>query len=321
MQLLQSDQGCSTSKMSSLQYSSDFDNTYILVPPTSTSPGSTTSVELSCWVSTCAANQYKSFDKCVKCPDLTPRSNEGTNSVDKCFRCDPGLSLPHPLSTTCAISDKILSISSSKGWRVWAPDFHAVNPDRWELSKIEFYSDFTCSGSFIEPVGEAIDSGNYGSGPEGAFLAADVWDGKKDNTGVFWVGMKFDENKLVQCVKVISTENSVKEIRVQALRADGWYNTWIQKELDTTSSVELILSLEHSPTTAPTPQPVSTSTNTKAPSQGGCSEDTRDVFLWFVVDNTAKVKSCKWLQRQRVGLVRRLCKLDREFGSYEPGKF
>ena len=332
MARLQAEQGCKTTKMPSLQYTSDFDFTYILIPPTSAA--SSTSIELSCWTSTCTTNQYKSNGKCLRCPDHTPRSSAGSTKLSDCFGCGAGLSLPHPLATSCTISETFLPISSSNGWRVWAPDFHTINPDRWGMKKIEFYSDDECDGTPLNMNGEAIDSDNYGNGPDSAFNDnTDVWTGKKDSTGAFWIGMRFDNKRTVKCVKLKSTANSVREVRVQALLNNVWNNVWIQKDLDTTGSAEVFLSMIHPPTSAPTMQPTTqnqshfpsnspiSTTSTESPSQQGCNESNKSVFLWFVKDNEARTKTCNWLSRQSESDKVRLCSKTNYFESFQPGEF
>ena len=332
MARLRAEQGCTTRRMPSLQYTSDFDFTYILISPTSAT--SRTFIELSCSTSTCARNQYKSNAKCLRCPDETPRSSAGSTKLSDCFRCGAGLSLPHPLATSCTISETYLPISLSHGWRVWAPDFHTVNPERWGMKKIEFHSSNECNGTPLNVNGEAIDSNNYGNGPDNAFNDnPDVWTGKKDSSGAFWIGMRFDNKRKVQCVKLNSTANSVREVRVQALINNVWNNVWIQKNLDTSGSSAVILSIIHPPTSAPTMQPTTqilshfpsnspiSITSTEPPSQQGCYESNRSIFLWFVKDNEARTKTCNWLSKQSESDKTRLCSKTNHFESLEPGEF
>mmetsp|Transcript_28820 Transcript_28820/g.33484 ORF Transcript_28820/g.33484 Transcript_28820/m.33484 type:complete len:583 (-) Transcript_28820:111-1859(-) len=273
-------QGCNVNSMPSLTYKSDYDETYVLVPSTkkdATPAGSITKVKVSCSVSSCATNQYKLNNKCVQCPIDMPRSNAGSSSINNCFSCPGGTSLPHPLATVCTLSDDFLPISRSKGWRVWVPEYQTVSKIRWGVKLLEFYATSDCSGSAYIPNGIAINSRNFGTAPDLAFSdSAGAWSGKADNDGAIWVGMTFSAVKSVQCVKLVCTSNSVTEVRVQALvgnSEDSWANVWVQKDLDTAKNVEQILSFEHPPTVPPTEPP--TKYPTESPTKEPTSEPTK----------------------------------------------
>jgi hypothetical protein len=266
-QKLEAWKSCKTNNMPSLKYKSDYDETFVLFPATRVK-GETT-IEASCSVMKCSHNQYKKNGQCMPCPFDKPRSNAGSTTIRRCFRCPAFTELPHPLAPLCTLSNQILHKSRSKGWRIWAPDYHTVSKNRWGVKSLEFYPSNDCSGSKHEADGVAIDSGNFEGGPEGAFEDNKSWIGKKDNDETFWIGMIFSDTKQVRCVKVINTFNSVKNIRVQALvENEEWENVWIQKDLDLTKDVELILSFEHAPTTAPTSNPTRlTDSPTKNPTR------------------------------------------------------
>ena len=261
--------------MPKLQYRSDYDATFILLPPTSMKSVST--VEISCAVSHCTVNQYKSNGQCVQCPTSKPRSSPGSLSIEDCVKCPSGTDLPHPFASVCTLSQNFLRISRSNGWRIWAPEYHVVSHSRWGVRKLEFYSSNDCTGSKVNPNGEAIHSNSYkGTSPsfaEPAFADTGAWAGKQDEDGVFWIGMIFSEEILVQCVKVVNSKFSVREIRVQALvGSEGWKNVFIQKDLDLRKGVELILSFDYpltqTPSTSPsiTPTIAPSTTPTESPS-------------------------------------------------------
>mmetsp|Transcript_18375 Transcript_18375/g.22495 ORF Transcript_18375/g.22495 Transcript_18375/m.22495 type:complete len:983 (-) Transcript_18375:152-3100(-) len=347
---------CTLTSMHSLQYQSDYDETYVLIPSTKvadTPAGSITKVNISCSVSRCANNQYKLNGKCSQCPEDRPRSNTGSTSISNCFACPVGTSLTHPLATICTLSDDFSPIKASKGWRLWAPDYHTTSGNRWGVKLMEFYETMDCSGTPYNPRGNAINSNNFGTSPDLVFSDdSSVWTGKKDSDGAIWIGMLFFQEKSVQCVKLVCTNNSVREVRVQALVGNGnnWQNVWIEKNLDTTKDAELIISFERpptpptkSPTKSPTKEPslLTTKAPTKVPTvalpisnpikepsrhpiesptiMSSCDEDEEDIFVRTIKGNRAVLKTCRWLsEKDDVTLVDKLCKKNEGFGIYKP---
>jgi hypothetical protein len=344
-------------KMATLQYDADYDNTYILIP--SKSDATQTNVEVSCSISKCARNQYKLDFRCIQCPDEKPRSNPSSTGIHKCFSCPPGTALPHPLADVCTLSDSFFPITRSTGWRIWAPIYHTLSENRWSVKELKFYPTSDCSGQNYNPVGEAVDSGNFDTSPQVLFDESSSWSGKSDSDGAIWVGMTFSVEKFVQCVKVVNSSFSVSEIRVQALRGNEWLNVWVEKDFSSSSNVDIVMIFDHpptpfpttsptaEPTTSPTKEPTSLSTPTAlfpptttvptsasvqntpsptasvtvaAPTSSNCSEEASDKFFRTMDDNLPITKTCNWLQKQNTSLLLRMCAKTKSYGSYKPGK-
>ncbi len=349
MMSLTASQGCN-----SLKYQSEYDSTYIYIPDKPVSE--TISIQVSCAIKKCAQNQYKLNGQCMQCPDDKPRASIGSTSILKCFSCPPGTDIPHHLSDTCTLSDKFGPFAWSNGWRIWVPEYHTISGSRWGVKLLEFYSTQDCTGTPYEPKGEAVDSDNFGTPPETVFNGLGAWSGKQGNDGSIWLGMVFAGRKLVQCVKVVNTSNSVKEIRVQALVKGQWRNTLVQKDLDLNSNIELILSFDHPPTSAPTqnPTPMPTSEPTKRPTRtptkpptkrptispaptgkpvinvpvptkspvsNNCDEQRKDRFLKNVKANGNPVtRNCNWLKQKGSKVRTNLCNKNISMGSFRSGK-
>ncbi len=130
----------------SLKYTSDYGQTYILIPPSS--GASTIDVEVNCAFTSCLANQYKTNGECVQCPNNS-RSDPGSTSLSDCVECPGGSFLPHPLSTQCAVLTTYEEITSATGWRIWAPEFDTYSGWVLDIAEIEFYNNLDCSGASI----------------------------------------------------------------------------------------------------------------------------------------------------------------------------
>ena len=208
--------------MVSINYLSDFGNNYILIPP-STGSGVTTStktsVAVSCQNTQCLHNSYMSGDTCTKCP-ANSISPKGSTSESDCVKCLWGYELSHEMDTECALSESYEEIVSSKGWRIWATNFHTQLWWNWEVDEIELYSNIDCTNLIPNDSGTVIDSGNAGSywAPEKAFGQSGIWGGRRDSNDLFYIGKMFDSDVELRCVKILnrSAGAAVNEIRVQA---------------------------------------------------------------------------------------------------------
>jgi len=221
-----------------LEYQSDFGETYLLFPSTNNA----TSIEISCELTKCLNNQYMNSDgECVQCP-LNHRSDEGSTSVDDCTRCPAGSELLHPQDSSCVLSLDYENIMTAQGWRIWAPEFHVESGWSWDVLELEFYEDADCNGDHIDTsLGNPVDSGNAGNGwgPGNAF-GGGTWGGRKDEDDVFYVGLTFNQDITVRCVKHYNAnwgDRGVTEVRIQAYfqEDDIWKNAWIEGNLDTSA--------------------------------------------------------------------------------------
>ncbi len=272
---------------SSMVYESAFEDTWILVPPSTSSVNSVT-VSLQCEEKEeCVSNHYLENGQCKSCP-TNMISNVGSTSIYDCKMCPPGSKLSHPESSHCILTEDYSEITQSTGWRIWAPYFHSTSGWSWAVQRLTFYADLYCQTPLVES-GSPIDSDNAGEGygPENAFglgMYAN-WGGRVDDNKAFWLGMTFANATRVKCVELESKLNHVTEIRIQALDSAGrWKNVWVEN-LDVsnyraTNTIKLYyenglmgtapptISPTHLPSSPPTPAPTSISTPvpTSAPS-------------------------------------------------------
>ena len=203
-------------------YHSDWDTTYILIPP---STGGTTSesqslVTLSCKQNSCMRNSYLSSatGNCQPCPP-NHLSDHGSTALGDCSRCPAGTFIDHKYATACTLSTNYTEFPSLFGWRIWTTPEHI--PDStwlWDVSEIEFYDNVGCTGDAIPNSGSPIDSGNAGDawGPEQAFGGGGTWGGRQDEDGAYWIGMQFENSIAVKCVRVLNyIGGAAAELQVQ----------------------------------------------------------------------------------------------------------
>lgn len=262
-----------SSQPPSFSYSSDYGNTWILVPPSetsSTASGLETTVSLTCSLSECGVNQYldSAEGTCVQCP-ANQFAEAGSTSIADCTTCPAGTILAHPQATGCSLNSDYDEITSATGWRIWAPDYMTDAGWKWDVEELEFFDNVDCLGSPIDPsAGTAIDSANAGGGwgPENAF-GSWIWGGRANSDGVFYLGKDFGSTtQVVRCIKLYQvTASGATEVRVQAYddQEDGWVNAWIETDIDSTLAVNVIR-LEYSSVTA-APNATPTSQPTKGP--------------------------------------------------------
>jgi len=236
-----------------LTYETDYGEAWIYIPPLSS--GSELSLSLSCSVNNCRAGEYMDLDgHCYECPGQMV-SDIGSTSIDECKLCPDG-SVKSLTSSHCVISEEYKYISSSKRWRVWAPEFHTVSGWSWDVERLEFYGDEDCEGSIINHnEGQMIDSGNAGAGwgPSNAFSSdGGAWGGRFDDYGTIWIGLEFTSEQTVACVAVKNSGDGgkgVTEIRVQAYieKKSKWKNVMIKKNMDTSAGAVNIIRLVPDP--------------------------------------------------------------------------
>lgn len=237
-----------------LTYETDFGEAWVYIPPLSS--GLELSLSVSCSVNDCRAGEYMDLDgHCYECPGQMV-SDIGSTSVDECKSCPDG-SVKSLTSLHCVISEEYKYISSSKRWRIWAPEFHTLNGWSWDVERLEFYEDEECQGSIINHnEGQMIDSGNAGAGwgPSNAFDAdGGVWGGRFDDYGTIWLGLELPSLTVVSCVKITNSfgdgRKGVTEIRVQAYieNKSKWKNVMIKKNIDTSAGAVSVIHLVPAP--------------------------------------------------------------------------
>lgn len=263
-------------------YKSDYDETYIAIPPaTGVPPGNTSkaTVRISCTVQKCLWNSYLFGDVCKKCP-ADSISDEGSMSIASCKSCPGGTYLAHPLSRGCAISETYKERDPSISWRLWAPLGHSQSGWSWDLKEIKFYSSIDCSeGTLIPNDGTSFDSGNAGSSwsSNNAFRDQGIWGGRPENNFLY-IGMTFSTAKKIQCIETKNpswNDKGVYEMRIQAFNeADStWENAYIAKNLDLAGLAVNRIKLDYNGAPSDPPQAITSSptslpsiTNTYSPS-------------------------------------------------------
>ena len=112
-------------------------------------------------------------------------------------------------------------LDSSKGWRIFTRDLAGV----WDVAELEFYASADCSGDKMPnddgtPISSGYNlsgTGQEGNSPMQAFGPSEIWGGRPDNDGDFWLGKSFSSPVSVKCVKVQNDNNWAKsQIQVQA---------------------------------------------------------------------------------------------------------
>lgn len=126
--------------------------------------------------------------------------------------------------------------TSATGWRIFAAKENTGKGWHLDIDLIEFYPSLNCTGPIIEPVGDAIDSGNAGSSyiPENGFSSWGTWGGRHDDDGNFWLGMIFEQAIAVRCLFInLAVDNALSEMRVQAFVNDKWMDVWVEDDVAT----------------------------------------------------------------------------------------
>jgi hypothetical protein len=225
----------------SLDYLGEYGETYIVVT-SNTAVAGQASLHFSstCVVAECLYSQYMGGDgTCQACPAGSVSTTGSTMSIDDCVPCPGGLGLSHPKSSECVLStDFDPSIATATGWRLWTPEDFTLRGWTWDIRRIRFYASADCSAeSEVDTSsGTAIDSGNAGNSwvPSNAF-GGGTWGGRRDDQGIFWIGMDFaDASVSVRCVVFDQvTQSAATELRVQAKQSgeEVWRNVWIAKDL------------------------------------------------------------------------------------------
>ncbi len=302
-----------------MRYDSAFDNTWILLPP-STNSGDSVTLSIQCKAKQeCISNHYLENGICQHCPENAVASF-GSTSIDDCKQCPAGTKLFHPMSSECTLSHDVVQIDESKGWRIWAPSSHSVSGWAWAVKNLSFYEDIYCQ-NLVSTSGIPIDSANAGSvdyGPENAFGLGmyENWGGRVDGNQAFWLGMTFDDLTRVQCVEITSFRHHVNEIRIQALDANGnWQNVWIQK-LDVQKYIStntIQLNYSGNPVTR---SPVTTLSPTKAPTKAPttnevgvqCQEKGSNKYLLKVKANGQPIgRTCSSLSKKGSTQISKIC--------------
>mmetsp|Transcript_4715 Transcript_4715/g.5407 ORF Transcript_4715/g.5407 Transcript_4715/m.5407 type:complete len:557 (-) Transcript_4715:154-1824(-) len=263
-------------------YKSDYGDTYILFPKSSSS----SEIRVECVFSECLVNQYLNNNgQCIQCPN-GGTSVAGSTSLNDCTECPGGTVLSHPRLSGCVALESYDQITSGTGWRIWAPDYDTYSGWVWDVKELEFYDNLSCSGSPITG-GNAIDSGNAGAGwsADNAFNGrGGTWGGRSDGNDIFYIGLRFGStSKTVRCLKLYQTDTHVAlEVRVQVFKNERWTNAWIASGL--TSDLNTI-SLDYS--SAPTPP-------TPTPPSSSCS-DTSLRFNIVKNDGSKIWRNCSWV--------------------------
>jgi hypothetical protein len=294
----------------SLNYKSDYSQTYILIPPISGK--STIEVDVNCEFTQCPTNQYKDNGECIQCPN-NGRSDPGSTSLSDCVECPGGSFLPHPLSKQCAVLTTYEEITSATGWRIWAPEFDTNSGWVVDIAEIEFYNNLDCSGASIDTSqGTAVDSGNAGFSyePYNAFDGEfnSIWGGRWDEDGTFHVGMDFGNNmKQVRCVKLYMRDTHyLLSVRIQAYVDGMWKNAWIEDKLSgvddgivlNTIPMDYLAQPTQPKPTPPTPTPTTTTpapTPTPSTPSSDFCQDSKTTFPW---GKKGKKKTCVFLSKK-----------------------
>ncbi len=312
-----------TSESPVLSYKSDLDNTWILLPPSNNLSGTTSSISLTCVPEKCIGNHYLAESgTCKQCPSNS-LSDYGSISITNCKKCPDGTGITDPRATKCSLSETYKKILQAKGWRVWAPNFHSSSGWGWAVKNLSFFSDLECQ-SFITPTGTPINSANAGFSfqPENAFDLSEstTWGGRVDSNEIFWLGMMFDSLKTVQCIKILSGNNHVFELRVQAYNDEegAWENAWIQDSVTSGENIiKLAYSAEASPTTKPT---VSPTTSPTSPQISKCEELGSTLYLFKYNNKGRPVKrTCTSLSIRPEAIIKNICQNNKDtHWKYDP---
>lgn len=137
------------------------------------------------------------------------------------------------------------ALPAYRGWRLWTTPENLVKKTIWDVKEIEFYPTRDCSGDMVPNTGTAVDSGraSYQYVPSNAFGGSvqgiKIWGGRKDSDGYFWIGMEYDYDVKVGCVKVWNDNDTyaVNSLTVQALdENDDWVDIHVAENLDTSDN-------------------------------------------------------------------------------------
>merc|ERR1711971_1471416 len=163
-----------------------------------------------------------------------------------CTSCIEGFTLTHELDSECSVSQDYKKITSSKGWRVWTTNTQTDSWHSWDVLEIEFYDTIDCSGEIIPNSDEYSVSGSANSyyGPHQAFGGDGLWGGRRDSDDLFYIGMMYDSEVQLKCVKLFISDSNkwTSEVRIQAYNEseNSWENAWIEKNLNSTETVNVI---------------------------------------------------------------------------------
>jgi len=259
-------------------------------------------------------NSYLSNGVCVSCPQNS-YSPKGSTSLNSCTKCPDGLYLAHRLGSECSISESYEKITSSKGWRLWAPKEHTSSGWAWDIKEIEYYSTTDCTDKIPNSLGTAFDSGNAGGGwtATEAFGGSWTWGGRRDGNDLFYIGMNYLSEVQLKCVKFFNAawnDKGASEIRIQAYdeATETWTNAFIAKNLNTAADgvneIPIIYadtpatsSPSDSPpaTSSPSDSPPAISSPSDSPSSVPSSLDTCkcDEAELCGMEDTCKAKKCK----------------------------
>merc|ERR1712232_104334 len=254
-----------TSPLPTVSYQSDYDNTYVLIPASSTK----SFVNVSCKQKSCMRNSYLSATgECESCPS-NHLSSPGSTSISDCTKCPTGMYLSHPYALWCTEKRSFQKITSSAGWRIWASPSNLEEDWAWDVDELEFYSNLDCTGNKIPTNGTPVDSSNAvsGWGPDNAF-GEWMWGGRPDSGGVFWIGMLFPSTTSVKCVRIKNSEwgKAAYRIQIQAFDANlnEWEDAWIARDLDISNSAWNTVSMDY-PSADDNPTPTPNSPPTSSP--------------------------------------------------------
>ena len=200
-------------------------------------PSNDTDIRVWCQMTSCLQNQYRSDNSCVQCPDnnIAP---PGSTDISNCSKCLDGFTVPDPQAKKCALSEDFdESITSSNGWRIWAPAELSTKPISVRVNNMKMYSTSDCTGN--EVVIDLADVTLVHSGsapkntPDKAFQDKDRWGGKPDDDGLFYLGVMFNQHVTVRCMRISFGNKYMTEIRVQAFieSEDKWENVHIEKNV------------------------------------------------------------------------------------------
>ena len=207
--------------MLSITYQADYGEAYIVIPPSqgSLTSETKTSVEVACQFTQCMRNSYLENDSCTKCPSNS-HAPQGSTTASSCTSCIDGFTLTHELDSECSVSQDYKKITSSIGWRVWTTDKHTDLWYSWDISEIEFYETIDCSGEIISNSDTYVESGSAHSyyGPHQAFGGDGIWGGRRDSDNLFYIGMMYDSEVQLKCVKLFIADSNkwTSEVRIQA---------------------------------------------------------------------------------------------------------
>merc|ERR1711865_126620 len=176
------------------------------VPTEASTPAPTATPAPSCgYTLCCTASGHPYTDgwcnrNCNHIPQYCPRGCSCTSSTP---------SLPTPEGTGWRVS----ASTSSSGWA-------------WDVRSIMFV---TASGE-LSPSNAgctAIDSGNAGNAPESAFSNRGKWGGRKNDEGVFYLGLQCDSSQKVIAVQIKQRNNgqhyaTTIAVEQQLYSGGGW---------------------------------------------------------------------------------------------------